>query len=83
MARCMQSALTCAQRLAAGLDNLLRAMEVTEIVCVQNSYSLADRTSFPVLHECARRDIVFVPFCPWAAASRINCARTHSTAGEN
>ena len=64
MARCMQSALTCAQRLAAGLDNLLRAMEVTEIVCVQNSYSLADRTSFPVLHECARRDIVFVPFCP-------------------
>src|SRR6478609_3019949 len=44
--------------------HLLRAMEVTEIVCVQNFFNLADRNSLPIVHECAVRDIAFVPFCP-------------------
>lgn len=44
--------------------HLLRAVEVTEIVCVQNAYNLADRSSEPVLKECAARGIAFVPFCP-------------------
>jgi pyridoxine 4-dehydrogenase len=44
--------------------HLLRALEVTEIVCVQNFLNLADRTSVPIAHECAVRDIAFVPFCP-------------------
>jgi pyridoxine 4-dehydrogenase len=44
--------------------HLLRALEVTDIVCVQNSYNLADRSSAPVLQECAARGIAFVPFCP-------------------
>ena len=44
--------------------HLLRAMEVTEIVCVQNFFNLADRNSLPIVHECGVRDIAFVPFCP-------------------
>ena len=44
--------------------HLLMALEVTDIVCVQNAYNLADRSSAPVLKECATRGIPFVPFCP-------------------
>jgi aryl-alcohol dehydrogenase-like predicted oxidoreductase len=44
--------------------HLLRALEVTDVVCVQNAYNLADRSSDPVLHECTARNIPFVPFCP-------------------
>jgi aryl-alcohol dehydrogenase-like predicted oxidoreductase len=44
--------------------HLLRALEVTDIVCVQNAYNLADRASDPVLNECTARGIAFVPFCP-------------------
>jgi len=44
--------------------HLLRALEVTEIVCVQNFFNLADRNSLPIVHECAVRNIAFVPFCP-------------------
>ena len=44
--------------------HLLRALEVTDIVCVQNAYSLANRSSAPLLNECAARGIAFVPFCP-------------------
>jgi pyridoxine 4-dehydrogenase len=44
--------------------HLLRALEVTDIVCVQNAYNLADRSSESVLHECTDRGIAFVPFCP-------------------
>jgi pyridoxine 4-dehydrogenase len=44
--------------------HLLMALEVTDIVCVQNAYNLADRASEPVLKECAARGIPFVPFCP-------------------
>ena len=44
--------------------HLLIALEVTEIVCVQNVYNLANRSSAPVLMECTARGIPFVPFCP-------------------
>jgi aryl-alcohol dehydrogenase-like predicted oxidoreductase len=46
------------------LDHLSRAMEVTEIVCVQNYFNLAARDSRPILDECNARGIAFVPFCP-------------------
>jgi pyridoxine 4-dehydrogenase len=54
---------------AVGLSNvtlpqLLQALTVTEVACVQNSYHLTDRRSQPVLEECARRGIAFVPFAP-------------------
>jgi aryl-alcohol dehydrogenase-like predicted oxidoreductase len=45
-------------------DHLMRALEVTEIVCVQNYFNLAARGSAPVLDECNARGIAFVPFCP-------------------
>ncbi len=44
--------------------HLLRALEVTDIVCMQNAYNLADRSSAAVLNECTARGIAFVPFCP-------------------
>lgn len=44
--------------------HLLRALEVTEIVCVQNFFNLADRNSLPIVNECSVRTIAFVPFCP-------------------
>jgi pyridoxine 4-dehydrogenase len=54
---------------AVGLSNvtlahLQHALTFTEIACVQNAYHLADRRSQPVLDECIRRDIAFVPFAP-------------------
>jgi aryl-alcohol dehydrogenase-like predicted oxidoreductase len=45
-------------------DHLMRALEVTEIVCVQNFFNLAARDSMPILEECSAREIAFVPFCP-------------------
>ncbi|HYS40256.1 MAG TPA: oxidoreductase [Pseudonocardiaceae bacterium] len=52
-----------------GLSNisrrqLLRAVDRTEIVCVQNLFNVADQRSLDVLMACAERDIAFVPFCP-------------------
>ena len=52
-----------------GLSNvsrlhLLRALDQTEIVCVQNLFNQAEQGSLDVLTECAARNIAFVPFCP-------------------
>jgi pyridoxine 4-dehydrogenase len=44
--------------------HLLTALEVTDIVCVQNAYNLAHGSTDPVLNECTARGIAFVPFCP-------------------
>jgi pyridoxine 4-dehydrogenase len=43
-------------------EHLLYASERTEIACVQNAFSLVNRSSDPVLQECATRGIAFVPF---------------------
>ena len=45
-------------------EHLLRAIDQTEIVCVQNLFNLADQRSGDVLAECTERGIAFVPFCP-------------------
>jgi aryl-alcohol dehydrogenase-like predicted oxidoreductase len=45
-------------------EHLMQALEITEIVCVQNYFNLADRRGMPILDECAAREIAFVPFCP-------------------
>jgi pyridoxine 4-dehydrogenase len=52
-----------------GLSNisrlhLLRAVDQTEVVCVQNLFNLADQSSRDVLTECEACNIAFVPFCP-------------------
>ncbi|MGA7055192.1 MAG: oxidoreductase [Mycobacterium sp.] len=58
--------------------HLLRALEVTDIVCVQNAYNLADRASRAVLSECTVRGIAFVPFCPLGWPKKQHDAiRTH------
>ena len=54
---------------AIGLSNvslahLRHALRFTEIVCVQNVFHLANLASQPLLDECARRRIAFVPFAP-------------------
>ena len=53
---------------AINRQHLLHALERTEIACVQNSFNLVDRASAPVLQECTKRDIAFVPFFPLGAA---------------
>jgi pyridoxine 4-dehydrogenase len=50
-----------------GLSNvnvahLRRALDITDIVCVQNLLNLADLSSLPVLRECTDWEIAFVPF---------------------
>lgn len=46
------------------LAHLRRAVEQTEIVCVQNLYNLLDRRCHDLLAECVSRGIAFVPFFP-------------------
>jgi pyridoxine 4-dehydrogenase len=46
------------------LDQLRRAADQTDIVCVQNLFNLADHRSLELLNECTAREIAFVPFCP-------------------
>ena len=49
-------------------EHLTIALDRTEIVCVQNAYNLADRTSQPVLDACIEHGIAFVPFFPLGSA---------------
>ena len=59
-------------------EQLLHALELTEIVCVQNPFNLVDRSSQPVLDECIARDIAFVPFFPLGSAfHEVNPVLTH------
>jgi aryl-alcohol dehydrogenase-like predicted oxidoreductase len=59
-------------------EQLLHALELTDIVCVQNPFNLVDRTSQPVLDECIARDIAFVPFFPLGSAfHEVNPVLTH------
>ena len=46
------------------VDHLHRAVDQTEIVCVQNLFNLAEQRSLELLNECTSRGIAFVPFCP-------------------
>jgi aryl-alcohol dehydrogenase-like predicted oxidoreductase len=45
-------------------EHLRRAVDQTEIVCVQNLFNLADQRSHELLHECTSQGIAFVPFSP-------------------
>jgi pyridoxine 4-dehydrogenase len=45
-------------------EHLLYALTRTDIACVQNPLNLADLSSMPVLEECHKRGIAFVPFFP-------------------
>jgi aryl-alcohol dehydrogenase-like predicted oxidoreductase len=45
-------------------EHLHRALDQTQIACVQNMFNLADQRSLDILHDCESRGIAFVPFCP-------------------
>ncbi len=49
-------------------EHLLHALARTDIACVQNPLNLANMTSMPVLEECHKRGIAFVPFFPLGSA---------------
>jgi pyridoxine 4-dehydrogenase len=56
-----------------GLSNVSRAqveqaLELVDLACVQNGYSILDRASANVLELCLERDIAFVPFFPLGSA---------------
>ncbi len=59
-------------------EQLLHALERTDIACVQNPFNLVDRSSQAVLDECVARDIAFVPFFPLGSAfNEVNPVLTH------
>jgi pyridoxine 4-dehydrogenase len=65
----MMAAREQGQIRAIGLSNvslahLEHALQLTDIACVQNAFNPVDRTSQPVLDECTRRGVAFVPFAP-------------------
>ena len=60
---------------SVGLSNisvahLTHALQFTGIACVQNSFHPADRRSQPVLDECTKQDVAFVPFAPLGSGAR-------------
>ena len=62
-----------------GLSNVsagqLRQALPTGIACVQNSYSVLDRTAEPVLDVCREHGIAWVPFFPLGSAGFRNLPR--------
>ena len=52
-----------------GVSHLEQALEMTEVVSVQNRFNLEDRHSEDVLDACADRGIGFIPWFPLATGS--------------
>jgi pyridoxine 4-dehydrogenase len=50
------------------LDQLDTSIRLAGVVCVQNAYSLLDRTHESVLQRCEAEGIAFVPFFPLGSA---------------
>jgi pyridoxine 4-dehydrogenase len=57
------------------VDELTAARELTPIASVQNKYNLGDRSAEPVLEECERLGIGFIPWFP------LNTGRLASAGG--
>jgi pyridoxine 4-dehydrogenase len=56
-----------------GVSNVTRAtaeeaLDLVDIACVQNSYSIMERAAEDALELCAERDLAFVPFFPLGSA---------------
>jgi len=59
-------------------EQLVHAVQRTEIVCVQNPLNLVERTSLPIQRECEELGIAFVPFFPLGSAfGGVNRLLTH------
>lgn len=52
----------------AAADTVRRAVELTEIACVQNAYSVVNRGEEDELLFCEERGLAFVPFFPLGSA---------------
>jgi aryl-alcohol dehydrogenase-like predicted oxidoreductase len=53
---------------SAGRATVEEALELVDLACVQNAFSIVQRDSQDVLELCAERDIAFVPFFPLGSA---------------
>ena len=47
---------------------LAEAQRIAPVVCVQNIYSLANRSDDPLVAECAEQGVAYVPFFPLGSA---------------
>src|ERR1700722_3269427 len=52
----------------ASADTVRRALELVDIACVQNPYSIVNRAQEDVLALCEERELAFVPFFPLGSA---------------
>ena len=52
----------------AGVDTVIRALDLVDISEVQNSYSVVNRSGEDVLELCMEREIAFVPYFPLGSA---------------
>jgi aryl-alcohol dehydrogenase-like predicted oxidoreductase len=50
------------------LEQYAAARQVTEVACVQNAYSLADRSDQGAFDACRRDEVPYVPFFPLGSA---------------
>jgi pyridoxine 4-dehydrogenase len=50
------------------VSQLEAALAITDIVCVQNQFSVLDRSGIDVLRACEQRGIAYVPFFPLGSA---------------
>jgi len=62
------------------LKQLERARKVANIVSVQNRYSLGDRSAEPVLKECEKLGIAFLPWYPLGDGSALKLSRVRKVA---
>jgi aryl-alcohol dehydrogenase-like predicted oxidoreductase len=52
----------------AAADTVRRALELVDIACVQNAYSVVNRVEADELSLCEERELAFVPFFPLGSA---------------
>jgi aryl-alcohol dehydrogenase-like predicted oxidoreductase len=52
----------------AAVDTVRRALELVDIACVQNAYSVVNRADEDALALCEERELAFVPFFPLGSA---------------
>ncbi len=53
---------------SATADTVRSALELTDVACVQNAYSIVNRADEEVLALCEERGLAFVPFFPLGSA---------------
>ncbi len=69
-----------------GLSNVtaaqvVEAQAITEIVCVQNNYNLANRADDALIDDLARQGIAYVPFFPLGGFTPLQSSTLSSVAG--